>query len=205
MTRIHRIAVIATSICALGLALPATASAAPLTCDGKPATIVAPPGKWTYGTSGDDVIVAQNTSAKLGVYIDAGEGNDRVCGSITDDIVYGQGGDDLILTGDGNDRIEGQAGNDYVLAGGNGTDVIDGGSGKDRLYGEAGNDTLHGGPSGADILYGGVGDDNLSAIDGSRDDYINGGEGYDVGRVDFQLGQNPLSDAYAHIEEHHTR
>ncbi|MEM8988996.1 MAG: LamG-like jellyroll fold domain-containing protein [Pseudomonadota bacterium] len=95
---------------------------------------------------------------------------------------------------DGDDSLQGGAGND-AIAGGDGDDVIDGGSGDDSLSGDAGNDTLlgglgedwlSGGPGndvllgqvGDDSLYGGVGDDTLHG--GAGDDALFGGEGHDT-------------------------
>ncbi|MEL7526756.1 MAG: calcium-binding protein, partial [Pseudomonadota bacterium] len=85
--------------------------------------------------------------------------------------VDGVGGNDIIETGDHNDRIEGGsvAGNDQIT--GNG--------GRDLLFGEGGDDTISGG-SGDDILVGGTGDDTLRGGDGS-DLFMHGlGDGNDV-------------------------
>ena len=62
----------------------------------------------------------------------------------------------------GDDRIYGDAGNDY-LYGGNDNDNMNGGLGADRLYGQNGNDTLDGGydVNNYDWLYGGAGADNF--------------------------------------------
>jgi Ca2+-binding RTX toxin-like protein len=56
-----------------------------------------------------------------------------------------------VLGGDGDDIVRGSTGGD---------DLLLGGEGKDKLYGGGGNDTLDGG-AGADQLYGGLGDDTL--------------------------------------------
>ncbi|MFC1516467.1 Ig-like domain-containing protein, partial [Thermodesulfobacteriota bacterium] len=64
--------------------------------------------------------------------------------------VYGNGGDDIIVTGTGDDYVEG----------GNGNDTIFTYEGNDELYGDAGNDKLMGG-TGNDELYGGSGNDLL--------------------------------------------
>jgi Ca2+-binding RTX toxin-like protein len=78
--------------------------------------------------------------------------------------------------GDGNDYFAnltaipavmyGEGGNDMLVAGSAG-DVLDGGDGNDYLYGGAGNDTLRGG-AGNDILLGMNGIDNLDGGTGSN-------------------------------------
>lgn len=70
----------------------------------------------TYGSSGNDTIVG------------------ILQGGSTNDIMYGL---------DGNDTVDGRAGDD-ILYGGNGNDTIDADSGNDILYGEAGDDILQG-------------------------------------------------------------
>ncbi len=80
--------------------------------------------------------------------------------------VYGTDGNDLILGNDRVNRIDGQGGNDCIVAGagnegwwwwgifpvspyllgGDGNDVILGGSGNDIIVGGTGRDTIYGGP-----------------------------------------------------------
>ena len=69
----------------------------------------------------------------------------------------------------------GNGGQDRIF-GGEGDDYIDGGSSADTLYGEEGDDTVEGG-SGNDRLFGGEGDDVLDG--GTGDDLLVGGEGND--------------------------
>jgi hypothetical protein len=64
----------------------------------------------------------------------------------------------LFVSGDGNDRIEGSAENDFVY----------GGKGLDRLIGGAGDDVLAGG-EGDDTLIGGMGRDFLAGGEGRQD------------------------------------
>ena len=74
----------------------------------------------------------------------------------------------MLVTGDGNDRLYGDAGDDTLTAGSGddrlygsyGNDIMEGGDGHDRLYGSYGNDILDGG-LGDDILDGGSGKDTL--------------------------------------------
>ncbi len=98
-------------------------------------------------------------------------------------VVYGLGGDDLILVAAENHPA-------YVwnppavpeavwrltvpakIFGGDGDDRIYGGAGHDRIHGGAGSDTLHG-DLGDDVLDGGIGKDLL--IGGRGDDYLMGG------------------------------
>ena len=114
-----------------------------------------------------------------------GVGNDKMSGSIYDDVIFG---------GDGNDSIEGEIGNDTLNAG-NGLDTLIGGDGDDALSsrtttmsegsddganlidGGLGNDTLSGG-TGNDTLVGGDGSDSLSGSDGN--DSLDGGIGNDT-------------------------
>ena len=106
-------------------ALPATADAAPLTCDGKRVTIA--------GTTGDDTI---RGTARADV-IHARGGNDTVRGRAGNDTICGGDGRDRLLGGPGNDRVHG--GRDQVwddpghgatktgdtLSGGTGDDLLD--------------------------------------------------------------------------------
>lgn len=95
-----------------------------------------------------------------------GAGDDSVDAQGGNDTVYGDAGDDNLAGGDDADWIEGDGGND-TLAGGWGTD---------RLFGEAGADDLSGGED-RDKLEGGDGTDVVEG-DGGRD-AINGGRGQD--------------------------
>lgn len=102
----------------VGLSVVASADAAAQRCHGQRATIVGK-GK-LIGTAKRDVIVLTGVGN-----VNAGAGNDLVCGSR------------------GNDVINGGAGND-VIYGGAGNDVLIGGPGDDMLMGEAGTDTIDG-------------------------------------------------------------
>ncbi|WP_306144977.1 cadherin domain-containing protein [Roseibium sp. MMSF_3412] len=113
-----------------------------------------------------------NVNGSYSYEMTGGLGNGSFTGS--DDRSYsvdGVGGNDIIETGDQNDRIEGGsvAGNDQIT--GNG--------GRDLLFGDGGDDTISGG-SGDDIIVGGAGDDTLNGGDGS-DLFMHGlGDGNDV-------------------------
>ena len=88
--------------------------------------------------------------------------------------LFGNGGNDTLSSGSGNDS----------LAGGGGNDALSGGAGNDTLVGGEGNDALSGG-SGNDSLVGGAGDD-VFGVDSSGDVVV---EGADQGsdRVDASI------------------
>ncbi|WP_296478716.1 calcium-binding protein [Roseinatronobacter sp.] len=140
------------------------------------------------------------------VYLEGGDGDDRLTGSVADDtlsggagndVLVGAGGDDLLrvesganhlvggegddtlIGGAGNDTLEGGWGNDLLLAGG-GDNVLMGGAGDDTLVGAFLDDMGHD-RGGANFLNGGAGNDLLIAGQG---DTLNGGEGDDI----FALG-----------------
>jgi hypothetical protein len=79
----------------------------------------------------------------------------------------------------GNISVDGQAGDDIILAG-SGNDTLQGGIGNDWISGGAGNDTLLGG-NGRDVLVGGLGADRLNTTNGTSatsdadDDILIGG------------------------------
>lgn len=81
-----------------------------------------------------------------------GCGNDRITGTVGDDIIYGDDsrggvpgtGHDWIIGNGGDDTIHGEAGNDIIIAG-DMDDFIDGGLGNDVIDGRYGIDTLSGG------------------------------------------------------------
>ena len=118
--------------------------------------------------------------------------------------VRGSQGDDLILTGtgndtvfgnDGDDEIDGEAGSDS-LDGGMGNDVLSGNAGADELRGQEGDDELNG-DGGNDLLYGASGDDTIRG--GNGDDLLSGASGNDVLRggggddtLEGQAGENEL-------------
>ena len=122
------------------------------------------------------------------IKIFSGEGNDIV--SIDSRIkvateIYSEGGDDLLvggngrdvlIGGEGNDRLEGNSGDDR-LEGGSGNDYLKGWDGNDRIFGGSGNDIICGG-NGNDLVLGEAGDDWLWGGDGL--DIVIGGLGYDT-------------------------
>ncbi|WP_257210241.1 Ig-like domain-containing protein [Nostoc linckia] len=105
---------------------------------------------------------------------------------------------DILSTGNKDQNISGNAGNDYIAAG-NGKDTIRGLGGNDTLYGNNGNDTLYGGVgtdilnggNGNDVLYGGTGNDTLTGGNGADRFVLGIGEGKDT-ITDFQDGTDLL-------------
>lgn len=87
-------------------------------------------------------------------------------------MVNAKGGNDYIVTGAGDDLINGGWGNDRPL-GGRGNDVIDGGVSNDRLIGGEHNDTLTGG-AGADtfVFAAGDGRDVITDFDAAEGDRL---------------------------------
>ena len=85
-----------------------------------------------------------------------------------------------ILAGDGeNNILKGEDGDDTLYGGpAGGDDEMYGGNGDDRIYGGKGNDELIGG-EGNDLLKGGAGDDVL-VVDGNAMDVVHGGPGKDT-------------------------
>lgn len=84
---------------------------------------------------------------------------------------------EMVMGGEGNDTLKGNAAAPTTLVGGEGDDTLEGGSQDDTLEGGAGNDTLDGG-SNADYLMGGSGDDSLAG--GTGNDTLAGGLGNDT-------------------------
>jgi hypothetical protein len=115
-----------------------TQQAAPETCEGREATIVAQPGRRiTYGTRGDDVIVGTGA----GDEIRALAGDDVVCARGGADDARGGPGSDTVLGEEGGDDLRGKTGGDD-LDGGPGGDDLNGGAGTDDCAGGGGGDSL---------------------------------------------------------------
>jgi Ca2+-binding RTX toxin-like protein len=137
---------------------------------------------WEVKVNGDTKYFKSSDVSQI--YVDGGEGNDRITiKSSTSSgqnlaiatTILGGNGDDQILGGTGADVIKGGAGKDNIQ-GGDGNDNIEGGEGNDQIFGNVGQDTVDGGV-GDDVLHG---DDQNAAQAGLvYDDVIKGGEGND--------------------------
>ncbi len=124
--------------------------------------------------------------------IGGGAGNDILKGGGGNTTIRGGAGDDNLTGGPGNTRIEGNGDSDFIfggsgndtLFGGTGNDVISGRGGNDQIFGESGRDTLSGN-EGNDSVFGGSEDDTLSGgadrLTGGADaDSLDGGTGTDT-------------------------
>lgn len=121
------------------------------------------------GGAGDDTYYVDDAGDV--VVENAGEGNDTIYSSVSLTAAQTAGVEQVILTGNGNINVTGDAG-DNTLTGNSGNNVLDGGAGNDTFFGGAGNDTI----------LGGTGDDTVSGYNLATDgaDQINLGSGNDV-------------------------
>ncbi|OHE05749.1 MAG: hypothetical protein A3K14_07295, partial [Sulfurimonas sp. RIFCSPLOWO2_12_FULL_36_74] len=135
----------------------------------------------------ENILLSDGSSIDLASIQQATEGDDYLAYDNESRNVDALGGNDTVVTGSGNDILEGGTGNDTLISnsgddsliGGVGNDTLNAGSGNDTLSGGEGNDTLLGG-SGNDILHGGVGFDTLSGGLGNDTYDFNIGDGLDT-------------------------
>jgi Ca2+-binding RTX toxin-like protein len=90
------------------------------------------------GGDGDDTITVATTKVNS-VTVDGGNGNDVINGNAGDDLLRGGAGNDTLNGGDGDDRIIGDTGGD-TMSGGNGNDTLvwNNGDGSDKMDGDGG-------------------------------------------------------------------
>ncbi|MBY6233761.1 beta strand repeat-containing protein, partial [Halomonas sp. DP4Y7-1] len=101
-------------------------------------------------------------------YIEEGDGgNNDLDGGIGNERFYGYAGNDTIDAGEGNDLLRGGTGDD-VLNGGGGDDLLIDGQGSDTFNGGAGNDEIRLSGTGFAAIDGGSGEDVL-LLDGGID------------------------------------
>ncbi|MBC7953309.1 MAG: hypothetical protein H7Z12_15995 [Rhodospirillaceae bacterium] len=102
------------------------------------------------GTNGDDILQAESVT---GDTVLAGRGNDNVISGPGNDILNGGGGDDTVVAGQGRDRAFGGLGDDRLQAGTD-TSALNGGLGADTFVvtPEALNVTIADFVRGTDIL-----------------------------------------------------
>ncbi len=112
------------------------------------------------------------------VYVVFGRASDprAIEGTAVSETLTGNGADNVIVAGQGNDHIRAGNGADGVH-GGHGNDVLCGHAGDDRLFGDVGDDILVG-SLGNDLLRGGKGADKLAI--GTGADIAFGEEGNDT-------------------------
>ncbi len=110
------------------------------------------------GGAGNDRLIINN-ELTIPAEIYGNSGNDLILSGLGDDFLDGGYDDDVIYGYNGKDMIYGQSGSD-VLYGMGGADVLLGGAGDDLMYGGGGRDLLIGG-TGLDRLFGETGDDLL--------------------------------------------
>ena len=91
------------------------------------------------------------------------KGNDKVSGSVEQNLIYGNQDSDILLGADKDDTLYGGKDND-LLVGKTGNDLLLGDKGNDFLLGDQGNDSLNGG-NGGDTLIGNLGQDILTGGD----------------------------------------
>lgn len=121
--------------------------------------------------------LSNNLAIAFGTRIDTvitGSGNDSIQGNDSGDFAMGGAGSDTIAGGSGNDHLYGAA---AVAVSGDGGDEISGGAGGDYLQGNAGTDLLDGG-NGSDRIQGGQGNDSITG--GAGNDTTNGNLGNDT-------------------------
>ncbi|MEM8690337.1 MAG: fasciclin domain-containing protein [Pseudomonadota bacterium] len=120
-------------------------------------------------------------------FIIDGEQGSAIRTGFDNDLVDGNGGNDLLSLGRGNDVGFGGDGNDRIFAG-SGDDMVDGGAGNDRIIGGSGNDMITGG-LGDDTMVGGAGDDVFIFSTGDGNDKIfhfeDGIDRIDLGGTEF--------------------
>lgn len=116
---------------------------------------------------------------KVGIPILRGiDVRDVLQGNEQSGILLARGGNDRANGDKGDDIVDGGSGNDELL-GSDGNDILTGGTGRDRLFGNSGDDILDGG-KGMDLLVGGSGNDTFVLARGNGIDRIK----------DFEDGQD---------------
>ncbi|MFI5379775.1 MAG: calcium-binding protein [Tepidisphaerales bacterium] len=166
------------------------------------ATAAATPATYNVKIGTDSTTFPKSLVSKIIIHGNAG--NDKITVAALDPhpwilSIYGDDGNDTIVSADARDGIVGGAGDDFItgtgghdtIQGGAGNDVIMGGGGNNRIYGQDGNDTLFAGP-GNNTLSGGAGDDVIAGDsqflafagqkapkDAGGNDVLDGGDGND--------------------------
>ena len=119
--------------------------------------------------------------SQMGFTFNQNETSEEINGTVYDDIINANGGNDTISAGNGNDILNGGSGNDTINAN-NGDDILIGGTGRDTLNGGSGDDSY--------IYNIGDGADHIS--DSSGYDNITFGEGISFEDLSFRMSGNDL-------------
>ncbi len=156
-----------------------------------------------FGTAGNDVVTGWSS-------VNGGDGDDTITAPVAGGSeLSGEGGNDILIGGDGvaflrggtgNDRLQGGASND-ILRGDDGDDSLRGGAGNDSLDGGAGFDTADYSDATSAVVVslaarqasGGAGSDTLNGVEGiigstfgdtltgsATGDTLRGGQGLDL-------------------------
>ena len=144
----------------------------------------------TAGNSADDSIVFTPTTGFSGngsFSYTLSDGSLTDIGNVTVAVgtnLFGGDGDDLLNGTAGNDRLEGNNGKD-ILIGRAGNDILNGGNGKDQLTGGTGNDILTGGNGSDTFIFAAL--DGTDTITDFTDgvDYIGLSGGLTFGALSF--------------------
>jgi Ca2+-binding RTX toxin-like protein len=155
-----------------------------------------------HGLGGDDIIEGRDGDDNLfgdegNDTIYGGDGHDTIDGGLGDDVLMGEKGNDQVLGFNGNDWVFGDSaqrmGNVWqpLESQHDGNDTLEGGAGDDKLYGSGGSDEIDGNAD-IDDLYGGTGNDTLDG--GSAHDYLAGQAGDDT--LKSGGGGNPMWQEY---------
>ncbi|WP_158273315.1 Ig-like domain-containing protein [Limnohabitans sp. WS1] len=148
------------------------------------------------GAGNDTIAVFSGTDT-----VDAGDGNDVVTSSGTGTLRGGAGDDQLVHSGTSAIYLFGEAGNDTVISG-TGSDSLEGGSGNDSLFSAGGADTMRAGDGddtlgfgGGSRIFGDAGNDRIVANGGVASSTVWGGAADDFIDMRFDtLGDTIFGD-----------
>jgi Ca2+-binding RTX toxin-like protein len=146
-----------------------------------------PPEPERHVLYGNHLANTINLVARSDVWLDAGDGDDRVFAAVNGSdadgrlttTIFGGEGHDSIVGSANSDRLFGGSGDDSLFGGLGGRDILDGGEGDDLLYTSNGENSLDGG-AGDDVMRGGEGSDTYIVSEGDDRIVERGTAGSDV-------------------------
>ena len=144
-------------------------------------------GRWVYDASAV-VISAYGADKSFNDFITTGEG---------DDVLLGNGGDDTLYAGSGDDVVNGGRGNEIAF-GGHGDDVMNLEDGNDFSEAGYGNDTVNAG-NGDDVVYGDVKGDNLLDNGAASATTLNQLAQTEAWSITDSFGQSEISQSVATV------